>query len=71
MVLMFLLLTGQQSKYTTLQDHSGVLLMSPAWNQNLRKKKKKKKKKKDRTNLKNKPKKKKLYEQILNTTQLN
>jgi hypothetical protein len=56
MVLMFLLLTGQQSKYTTLQDHSGVLLMSPAWNQNLRKKKKKKKK---------------LYEQILNTTQLN
>jgi hypothetical protein len=46
MVLMFLLLTGQQSKYTTLQDHSGVLLMSPAWNQNLRKKKKKKKKKK-------------------------
>jgi hypothetical protein len=57
MVLMFLLLTGQQSKYTTLQDHSGVLLMSPAWNQNLRKKKKKKKKK--------------LYEQILNTTQLN
>jgi hypothetical protein len=57
MVLMFLLLTGQQSKYTTLQDHSGVLLMSPAWKQKTKKKKKKKKKK--------------LYEQILNTTQLN
>jgi hypothetical protein len=56
MVLMFLLLTGQQSKYTTLQDHSGVLLMSPAWNQNLRKKKKKKKKR--------------LYEKILNKKQL-
>jgi hypothetical protein len=61
MVLMFLLLTGQQSKYTTLQDHSGVLLMSPAWNQNLRKKKKKKKKKTKRKNFKKKKKKKTPY----------
>jgi len=59
MVLMFLLLTGQQSKYTTLQDHSGVLLMSPAWNQNLRKKKKKKKKEKIKKLKKKKKKKKK------------
>jgi hypothetical protein len=45
MVLMFLLLTGQQSKYTTLQDHSGVYI-NPTTFQKKNKKKKKKKKKK-------------------------